>query len=226
MKPRPPPFARKRPRSRPFDLMRRYRIGCLPVVHEGRLVGLVTEEDFELASKTARSDLWPRKRSPPERRPPPPRPGRTSSRSGARVQPPAYRCTSVATISASRFVVPSSGCRNRMCPSDNRVCFQSRRCVPGQKLLLDHPLAKAAHELMQAVMRVMRPSPRALEDDRCVVLALGRRLEGRATHDPRPLAKQIDVTGVVHLIDQVRPARATADLAKHRLATAFRNHSM
>src|SRR5262249_36550454 len=27
-------------------LMRRRRIGCLPVVHEGRLVGIVTEEDF------------------------------------------------------------------------------------------------------------------------------------------------------------------------------------
>lgn len=33
-------------------LMRRKRIGCLPVVHEGRLVGIVTEEDFlTIASK-------------------------------------------------------------------------------------------------------------------------------------------------------------------------------
>jgi CBS domain-containing protein len=33
-------------------LMRRLRVGCLPVVHDGRLVGIVTEEDFmEIASK-------------------------------------------------------------------------------------------------------------------------------------------------------------------------------
>ncbi|MCZ7679693.1 MAG: CBS domain-containing protein [Sandaracinaceae bacterium] len=27
-------------------LMRRYRIGCLPVVQDGQLVAIVTEEDF------------------------------------------------------------------------------------------------------------------------------------------------------------------------------------
>jgi CBS domain-containing protein len=27
-------------------LMRRYRIGCLPVIQDGRLVGIITEEDF------------------------------------------------------------------------------------------------------------------------------------------------------------------------------------
>ncbi len=33
-------------------MMRRLGVGCLPVVHEGKLVGLVTEEDFmELAAK-------------------------------------------------------------------------------------------------------------------------------------------------------------------------------
>jgi CBS domain-containing protein len=33
-------------------LMRRYRVGCLPVVQDGYLVGMVTEEDFmEIASK-------------------------------------------------------------------------------------------------------------------------------------------------------------------------------
>jgi CBS domain-containing protein len=26
--------------------MRRYRVGCLPVVTDGRLLGVVTEEDF------------------------------------------------------------------------------------------------------------------------------------------------------------------------------------
>jgi CBS domain-containing protein len=29
-----------------LHLMRKYRIGCLPVVHDGQLVGIVTEEDF------------------------------------------------------------------------------------------------------------------------------------------------------------------------------------
>jgi CBS domain-containing protein len=29
-----------------IHLMRRFRIGCLPVLQDGRLVGVVTEEDF------------------------------------------------------------------------------------------------------------------------------------------------------------------------------------
>ena len=34
-----------------LDLMRRNKIGCLPVVEDGRLVGVLTEHDFmELAS--------------------------------------------------------------------------------------------------------------------------------------------------------------------------------
>jgi CBS domain-containing protein len=39
-------------------LLRRLRIGCLPVVHEGRLVGILTEEDFmTIASKLLESKL-------------------------------------------------------------------------------------------------------------------------------------------------------------------------
>ena len=34
------------PTTRAIELMRRYGIGCLPVTHEGRLVGIVTENDF------------------------------------------------------------------------------------------------------------------------------------------------------------------------------------
>jgi CBS domain-containing protein len=29
-----------------LELMRTHRLGCLPVVHDGKLVGLVTESDF------------------------------------------------------------------------------------------------------------------------------------------------------------------------------------
>jgi len=31
---------------RAIEIMRQYQIGCLPVVHDGRLVGIVTEGDF------------------------------------------------------------------------------------------------------------------------------------------------------------------------------------
>jgi CBS domain-containing protein len=41
-----------------FRLMRRLRIGCLPVVQEGRLVGLVTEEDFfNISSRLLEEEL-------------------------------------------------------------------------------------------------------------------------------------------------------------------------
>jgi CBS domain-containing protein len=35
-----------------IQLLRRLRIGCLPVIQDGRLVGMLTEEDFmTIASK-------------------------------------------------------------------------------------------------------------------------------------------------------------------------------
>jgi CBS domain-containing protein len=34
------------PTLRAIEIMREYGIGCLPVVHDGRLVGIVTEHDF------------------------------------------------------------------------------------------------------------------------------------------------------------------------------------
>ena len=38
--------------------MRRYRIGCLPVIQEDRLVGVITEEDFmDIASKLLEEQL-------------------------------------------------------------------------------------------------------------------------------------------------------------------------
>jgi CBS domain-containing protein len=46
-------------------LMKRYRIGCLPVVQEDRLVGIVTEEDFvEVASRLLEEHLGPGARDP------------------------------------------------------------------------------------------------------------------------------------------------------------------
>jgi CBS domain-containing protein len=42
-------------------LMRRLRVGCLPVLLDGRLVGIVTDEDFmDLASKLLEEQLTPR----------------------------------------------------------------------------------------------------------------------------------------------------------------------
>jgi CBS domain-containing membrane protein len=39
-------------------LLRRLRIGCLPVVQDGRLVGILTEEDFmTIASRMLESKL-------------------------------------------------------------------------------------------------------------------------------------------------------------------------
>ena len=39
-------------------LLRRLRIGCLPVVQDGRLVGILTEEDFmTIASRLLESKL-------------------------------------------------------------------------------------------------------------------------------------------------------------------------
>ena len=68
-------------------------------------------------------------------------------------------------------------------------------------------------------MRVMLPSPqRALEHDADVVLARRVGLELPEARHPRPLAEEIDVARVVHLIDEVRAARAAADLAEHGLA--------
>jgi CBS domain-containing protein len=52
-----------------IHLMQRYRIGCLPVVQDDRLVGVVTEEDFmKIASKLIEQKLGggPRKSEPPD----------------------------------------------------------------------------------------------------------------------------------------------------------------
>src|SRR6185295_9912032 len=83
-------------------------------------------------------------------------------------------------------------------------------------------LAVALQELAQAI----EPGDPAvalgaLEDDRGVVLARRRGLEAAPAHGACPFAEQIDVAGVVHLIDEVRTAGATADLAEHDLAAGL-----
>ena len=43
-----------------ISLMRKYRIGCLPVVQEGHIVGVVTEEDFvDIAGKVLQEEQAP-----------------------------------------------------------------------------------------------------------------------------------------------------------------------
>jgi CBS domain-containing protein len=46
------------PTTRAIEIMRRYGAGCLPVTHEGRLVGIVTENDFmEIAGQLLEEKL-------------------------------------------------------------------------------------------------------------------------------------------------------------------------
>ena len=92
----------------------------------------------------------------------------------------------------------------------------------GEQALLDDVLAAVAHELAEAGdAGDAAAAQRALEDDRGVVLPRGRRLELPPARDAGPLAEQIDVAGVVHLIDEVRAAGAAADLAEHDLAVGL-----
>ncbi|MCK6574332.1 CBS domain-containing protein [Myxococcota bacterium] len=54
----PHTIAPETPTLEAIRLMRRYRVGCLPVVHEGRLVGVLNEENLvELASKLLEAQL-------------------------------------------------------------------------------------------------------------------------------------------------------------------------
>src|SRR4029077_13349637 len=84
-----------------------------------------------------------------------------------------------------------------------------------QELLLHGPGAGFALPLAQALdARDAAAADRPLEDDAHVVLSRGGRLELLPGRHPRPFAEQVDVAGVVHLVDEVRAARAAADLAE------------
>src|SRR5687767_563846 len=106
------------------------------------------------------------------------------------------------------------------------VTIREQRLLPiapmrprSEQLLLDDVLPVLPHELPEPFDARDPPAPeRALEDDRRVVLPRRRRLELPPARHPRPLAEQIDVGRVVHLIDDVRPTRPTPDLPEDRLA--------
>jgi CBS domain-containing protein len=67
----PHTIAPETPTLEAIRLMRRYRVGCLPVVHEGRLVGVLNEENLvELASKLLEAQLG-QSESPPSEAPAP-----------------------------------------------------------------------------------------------------------------------------------------------------------
>src|SRR5690348_2398357 len=88
-----------------------------------------------------------------------------------------------------------------------------------QELVLDDPAI--AH--VQPVAQAFDAGDAALalgslEYDSAIVLAGGRRFERLPARDPRPLAEQIDVARVVHLIDDARASRAATDLAEDRFA--------
>ena len=40
-----------------IEIMKRHQIGCLPIVKEGRLVGIVTERDFMNVAQQLMEDL-------------------------------------------------------------------------------------------------------------------------------------------------------------------------
>src|ERR1043166_4977882 len=85
-----------------------------------------------------------------------------------------------------------------------------------QQALFHDVLAVPVDELTQSVdPRDPALALGALEDDRGVVLANGWRLELAPAHRARPFPEQIDVAGVVHLIDQVCAAGPAADLTEH-----------
>ena len=58
MKADPTTVGPEAPTVEAIQLMRKLRIGCLPVLQDGRLVGIVTEEDFlDLATKLLEQQL-------------------------------------------------------------------------------------------------------------------------------------------------------------------------
>jgi hypothetical protein len=92
----------------------------------------------------------------------------------------------------------------------------------GQELLGADPGVRPRQELFEAVdAGDAALAQGALEEDRHVVAALGAALKAAPAHGPGPLAEEVDVAGVVHLIDEVRAAGAAADLAEDHLAVGL-----
>src|SRR5690606_27778023 len=96
------------------------------------------------------------------------------------------------------------------------------RGTGAQQPLFHHVLTVLGHELPQPLDAGDAAAAfGALEDDGGVVLALGSGLEVAPARHPGPFAEEVNVAGVVHLVHEVRAARAAADLAEHHLAVGF-----
>ena len=132
----------------------------------------------------------------------------------------AYIWIPVAARKDSRYASSQSGWRTIRWPSDSRVCFQFLRGVPGRSSCSStDPRPRGAQPVAQPLDARDTPLPeRALEDDPRVVLARGLGLERVPAGHARPLAEQVDIARVVHLVDQAGAPRAAGDLAEDGLA--------
>jgi type I restriction enzyme R subunit len=116
-------------------------------------------------------------------------------------------------------LVPVGVAHHHMAVGEQGVLPVAARGAGAQELLFHRPGAGGAQPVAQAGdAGDAALALGALEDDADVVLAVGVGLERLIGGHPGPLAEQIDVAGVVHLIDQVGAARAAADLAEDGLA--------
>jgi len=119
--------------------------------------------------------------------------------------------------------MPVAAAKESRCASahsgEQRLLPVPPRCALAQELLLHRPGTGLAQPFAEPVdARDAAPAGCALEDDADVVLPRGRRLELLPGRHARPFAKEVDVAGVIHLIDQVRAAGAATDLAEDGLA--------
>lgn len=92
----------------------------------------------------------------------------------------------------------------------------------GEKLFGADPLSEALFVGIKSVYSADRAFALcAFEDDGGVVEAAGGCGKVFVTDSAGPFAEQIDIAGVVHLIDEMRSARSTADLAKDDFAVGL-----
>ncbi|MFO0000949.1 MAG: hypothetical protein ACK559_07460, partial [bacterium] len=112
---------------------------------------------------------------------------------------------------------------------DDEVAVADQRRLPvpapragAQERVHQDTVAVAGLEGLQPVDGLDQAlAPRPLEDDRAGVLAAGGGLEVAPADRAGPLAEEVDVGGVVHLIHEAGPADAAADLAEDDLAVGL-----